>query len=550
MRAIITIIVLAAVFIPSVVAEVEWDEGSTYTLSWRSPSFIKSGYTFTVYDFDGHGSVQLNMTKNNVQIATIVLTNKRENWTYNNIIRLQAWNVTDEKNLSASVGLWPLDPQAEITIYLAKDIEKAPPAVSIDIVLDKNEYSLDEMIPVVVNLEGVGNDPTRDTNLNISVDGMQVIIGDTQYSYGTLEKNNTRAARLTLQFPAFPDKPSYRITANVTWKGLNDSFRYATYSEFVKIAPPIELRKMPPSDPGLGDSVSFTISARNLLNRQVHAAVNDVLPNYFRFTNKTPFGAVAIPNSTSMTWEFDLAPGEKKEVMYWAVPMRAGTLSIEPATVKWNLWGGDMITRSNSGTVLVHGPFILLTKTLNTTSLQGRTSAQKVKVGDKVQVYLKIENIGDLPVKAKIFDPLPEFAGLLAGNQTLEDTLMPGEVKLINYTMVITDTTLGEHMMPAPVVKLIATWPLIEAGWTKEKYEKAYEVLNLASVSMLSEPSELPTATPVRTRATPPPVITPTAAKEDDLTKLRDVLLPGFEGFSWAAAVLVVFILMRMKRGS
>ncbi|HIH45440.1 MAG TPA: hypothetical protein HA257_10380, partial [Candidatus Methanoperedenaceae archaeon] len=367
MRALITIIVIAAVLIPSVAAEVEWEEGTTYTLSWRSPSFIKSGYTFTAYDFDGKGSVWLNMTKNNVQVATIVLSNKKENWTYNDIIRLQAWNVTDERNLSASVGLWPLDPQAEVTIYLAKDIERAPPSVSVDIVIDKNEYSLEEMIPVTVNLEEVGTDPTRDTRLDISVDGMQVIYGDTHYSYGTLEKNNTRTVRLTLQFPGLPDKPSYKITANTSWIGLNNSFRYVTYSEVVKIATPIELRKMPPSDPGLGDSVSFTISARNLLNRQIHATVNDILPNYFRFTNKTPFGIVPIPNSTSMTWELNLSPGEKKEVTYWAVPQRSGTLSIEPATVKWNLWGADMITRSNRDTVLVHGPFILLTKTLNTT---------------------------------------------------------------------------------------------------------------------------------------------------------------------------------------
>lgn len=542
------IILLIVLFIQSITPalaaeeEVVWEDDVTFTFSWSSREFPKSGYIIRVSDFDGEGLVGLEILKDGTIVDRPILSNGTY-WNYDDKIKLQGFEITN-KNKFPPFGLWPSNPKAEIKIWTGKPIEEDEAILSLGI-STANNYKLDSDIKLNVSLKNTGDKTARNVKFVVNIGELRPKNDDYKlsYNYWSIDGDSTNGEEVILKFPLYPKKSSYPVSVNASWSDSNGTIHTIQKSITINVATPITIRKNIGSDEiGIGDQVYVSVSATNTQSRNVHVVLTDSIPNNFQL----------IEGDENLTWEFDLPAGDFKVFKYTLLPQIPGKLKIPAASATWNLWGNDIRTNSNTPSITIHGPYIYVTKTLNSEKASTTLNVQK---NNLIDVNVKMENIGDLPVEVTITDVLPKYALLIENENVLthNEHIQPGESVEFNYTMKIIWESISNVQVPEPTIQLSMPSLLEDING----YENAYNIAEMPTMraKYITELADefTPSTTKSDTKITDPienddnqnEINNETQSEE--LDHIKEVIMPGFEGIF---AVLMLFIIFYLKRES
>ena len=535
----IVIILLTILFIQSIIPalaedEVTWDDEVTFTFSWSSTRFPNGDYVIELTDFNGEGLVGFSILKDDVIVDQVILS-KGAIWNYNDEVKLQAVDVTN-KNILPSFGLWPSNPKAEVKMWTGEAKDEALLLLTIE---TESPYELDSDIIVEITLENDGELTARDVAFDIEIDDLTLINDDYKLSYshfGGIEGETNKVKEIKLNFPSYPKKSSYPFTVNASWSDSGGITHTVKKTTTIDIEDPIEIRKNIVDEIGIGNYVYVSVRVTNVQSRKVHVVLNDTIPDNFKL----------IEGNENFSWEFDLPAEEYRVFEYTLLPQIPGKLKMPAAYASWKFWGEYVTTKSNTPEIDVHGPYIYVTKTLNSVT----ATTLSVQRKELIDVNVKTENIGDLPVNVTITDSLPKSAILIEDEEILthNNIIQPGETIQFNYTMQIVWDTISGTQVPEPEIKL--SMPILIAD-DFSGYENAYTIAQMPALDAKSitpkddgfVPSPKRDDTKVPDSVEDEEIQNVTTSKE--LDHIKNVIMPGFEGVFVIIALVVVFFLRK-----
>lgn len=120
------------------------------------------------------------------------------------------------------------------------------------------------------------------------------------------------------------------------------------------------------------------------------------------------------------------------------VPMRQGTYSFASVVVTANFFGKELSWKSGTSGIKVHGPYIVLAKTLSASE-------------DARSVTLKVSNTGDRAAWVNLTDTIPAAAGYVDGS--IEESLKGGDLPLSEWDHSISQYN-GSHVVSVKGVLL------------------------------------------------------------------------------------------------
>ncbi|HJH28545.1 MAG TPA: hypothetical protein C5S51_02450 [Methanosarcinaceae archaeon] len=537
----IVLILLTALFIQSIIPafaedDVVWEDEVIFTFSWSSSKFPNGDYVISLTDFNGEGLVSFNILKNDVIVDRVILS-KGAIWNYNDEVKLQAVDITNT-NVFSSFGFWPSNPKAEVKMWRGEPTKKDEALLSLSIGTE-SPYELDSDIIVNITLENDGDFTAKNVAFDIDIDDLTLKNDDDKLSYshiGSIEGDENKIEEIKLRFPAYPKKNSYPFNVNASWSDSNGTVYTVQRSATIKIEDPIEIYKNIVDEIGIGKNVYVSVRVSNVQTRKVHVVLNDTISYNFKF----------IEGNQNLSWEFDLPAGEQKVFEYTLLPEIPGKLKMPAASASWNLWGEDISIVSNTPDIDVHGPYIYVTKTLNSET----DTILNVQKKDLVDVNVEMENIGDLPINVIITDSLPKSAMLIGDEEVLthNEFIRPGESFQFNYTMQIMWDTISETQLPEPKIQLSMS-VLIEDDF--RGYENAYTIAQMPALStkyiVQADDGFVPSTKKDDIKVTDSvedeKIQNVTGSKE--LDHIKDVIMPGFEGVFAIIVIVMVFFLRK-----
>jgi hypothetical protein len=333
------IIIIVLLIIPGIASAADWDNAA-FVLSYENPVISKGDYTLRVIDFDGYGTVTLNVSRNEVFLGSTLLKTNDTDWYHmdSGRIRLMGVNITDINAMPTFGSMY--SPEAEIIFAIEKSpVDDASLAVSIS--TDKEEYLLDQEIIAAVNIRNIGEGNADDIRLGINSDGL-FTRGEPPSGF-SLEDGAYKSWEIKLTFPATLLKGVYNISVNASWNNAHAAGGFAESSKTVKIKIPLEVRKTTTSETKLGKPAHTSLSVENVQSRSVTVRLIDALPMFFSLNKST-----VTDNKSDLNWEFVLAPHERKVLSYWMIPEKIGAHRVPEAHATWNLWGEYYTNSSES----------------------------------------------------------------------------------------------------------------------------------------------------------------------------------------------------------
>ena len=545
----IVLILIITLFIQSVIPavaedEVEWEDKVTFTFSWSSPQFPVGKYVIKLSDFSGEGLVALDILKDDVVVNRAILS-EGTIWNYNDEVKLQAIDVTN-KNVLPPFGLWPSNPKAEVEMWRGEITQDDEAFLSLYIYTE-SPYELDSDIELNVTMENDGDLAARDITFDIDIDDLTLKNDDYKLSYNYLgiDGDAEKIEEIKLRFPTYPKKNSYPLSVNASWSDSNGIVHTVQRSATIKIKDPIKIRKNMVDEIGIGKNVYVSISVTNVQSRNIHVVLNDSIPANFKF----------IEGNENLSWEFDLPAGEFRVFEYTLLPEIPGKVKMPAASATWNMWGDSINTNSNTPSIDVHGPYIYVTKTLNSEKASATVNVQK---NDLIDVTVEMENIGDMPVNVTITDVLPKSTLLVEDSGVLEynDIIQPGESTQFNYSMRIVWESISDVQVPEPTIHLSVPLLLEEEGI--RGYENAYTIADMPTlrakyITGLADgfvPSSKKSDNTRTVLVEDEEMLTQNKTQSKELDHIKEVIMPGFEGIFAIIAIVMGFFLRKNMKNS
>ncbi|MFQ6120061.1 MAG: hypothetical protein ACE5KE_09265, partial [Methanosarcinales archaeon] len=400
-------------------------------------------------------------------------------------IKISAGQITNKHDLSKGdipFGMWPCCPKAEITVWIA--VQKKP-EISVSISTDKDSYKLTDYITATVNVSNNGDASLYRTNLSVDVDGLNLIKGRKKRDLDMIPKDEKISETFSLKFPIPSNKTSFTISANANGFDRDGVLYNASSSKTISLTSSLEVRKSITKETLWKNKTYVTVEVENALAYPIYSIhLKDSIPNNFE-----------LQNNTTLEWTFDLAPRESKSFSYWMMAQRPGIYEegdIPAAIATWTQWNETKIAYSNTPSTTVHGPFIVIEKTVDPSI---------VNVSEYTNVTIKIENLGDIPARVRVEDEiLYDASYYVSGNLTFSDRIMPHEPTSFSYTIGMRID--GEIELPAPKVT-----------FENKAYEGLYNPNDtiLPRVKVLIPPSSMPQ-----------PILTSTSTSNSEKTEISD----------------------------
>ena len=145
-----------------------------------------------------------------------------------------------------------------------------------------------------------------------------------------------------------------------------------------------------------------------------------------------------------MTWDIPvLKPGEWKDIGYSIKPLETNIngFTFPEVNAQFKVNNKQYNISSNTSTVIVNGPKIIINKTLD---------KQIVNISEDVTVTVSIQNIGNIATRTEVKDFLPENVSLVSGSTSLDSTFLELNTP-IGFSYIIRINT-GENIeLPAAI---------------------------------------------------------------------------------------------------
>ncbi|MDK2826953.1 hypothetical protein SAMN04488589_1819 [Methanolobus vulcani] len=156
-----------------------------------------------------------------------------------------------------------------------------------------------------------------------------------------------------------------------------------------------------------------------------------------------PDGLVMDPDSDS-TWNYSFQPYQSKILEYSLKGLRPGTYELNGTVVSVNYEGRHYFQELNATTLVIHGPLINVTKSVNPNS---------VNLHDDVDLIINVLNQGDRAAYITVSDQLPAGGNIVSGVTGGSMVLHPEDNFSLNYTVRMDKA--GDIVIPSAKVKFV-----------------------------------------------------------------------------------------------
>ena len=162
-----------------------------------------------------------------------------------------------------------------------------------------------------------------------------------------------------------------------------------------------------------------------------NVSINETVPDNFVLDPDTDVDVI-----------FDLPGYNKKSHGYYLRALKPGNYTIPATEIVLNHMGVSHYKYTNDSQLVVHGPYINITKTLSTS---------QPYLDDIVNVEVNIENEGDRAAYVDIYDELPEGTLLLDGNTSAGFVMRPSSKHTLEYSF--SAKQVGDIIVPSAKAK-------------------------------------------------------------------------------------------------
>ncbi len=231
--------------------------------------------------------------------------------------------------------------------------------------------------------------------------------------------------------PSIPERTEYAIWVNLTYEDLKKKrYQFTDNSTTIEILPVLEVKKAIGTDDyaivSEETAEAYTAEVTYVIHENYEPYIfltvinwgdyeipsirlSDVPNGTWHRTATTDFNKwkCALPadmlripemGQDQWDWDFSLAPGEIMTCAYPVSLMKPGTYKLGSAAVNWTENGYNYSVVSYSQQVKVHGPYIVVTKTVDPVNVTQNETAK---------IVVRVKNDGDRPASVKITDQLP-----------------------------------------------------------------------------------------------------------------------------------------------
>ncbi|WMW24870.1 hypothetical protein RE474_12415 [Methanolobus sediminis] len=156
-----------------------------------------------------------------------------------------------------------------------------------------------------------------------------------------------------------------------------------------------------------------------------------------------PDGLIFDPDSDGI-WNHSFSSYGTKTLQYSVKALRPGTYEINGTLITAYMDGKSYSKEMNSSTLVVHGPDIIVSKTLNMDS---------INLNENVNVSVDVVNEGDRAAYISLSDQLPPGGKILSGGMGGSLVLHPDDTFSVEYALQMNKE--GEIVIPSAVVKFV-----------------------------------------------------------------------------------------------
>jgi uncharacterized repeat protein (TIGR01451 family) len=546
--------------------DVEWESGTSYTLSWTNPTVTVGDYVIRVFDFDWKGNAVISVTRKGVTQNGII-SNQGENlvmdFTGNSTtfqgILIGMGDVSNYVSIPGTipinVGTFPCCPQATISIAVSKDLTQKKPVLELD--METNwDGGLGRISDMNFEIKNTGDADLSGGNVTINLDGL-IPANDRQLSDNALTynpkkgivtkgwstpllRNNSVYFNISVKSPVPSNKTSFTISGQSYFKDSSGNLYSATKSETVSLTPTFSLTKSISQYSILGDrsygdiDKFFALSNVSVVNLNVantqsyslkSVTLTDTVMNDFDLINDSiaPTKDFKLINNNTLQWVFDLNSSESREFKYHLTARKIGSFTAPGAVAQWNAWGVTGKASSNMPATRVYGVYVVVTR---------KTDKTNPKLNESLNVTTTLENIGDFPAGFNATDILPKNTTFISGTTTFSGYLYPkSEPVSFNYNLSVDKP--GDLEFPSPVITF----------WKKD-YDGSFGVIPGNKITVIG-PSLLAVAAAASGQANISQAPTATPIPKS-LLDIIDEKVPWLEGAVPIIMLIVAIILMLM----
>jgi uncharacterized repeat protein (TIGR01451 family) len=362
---------------------------------------------------------------------------------------------------------------------------------------DTSPHYNGDLFTANITLKNKGEAVAKNVEVDLDTGPLQLRSDQTtaHQKYYRIEKGASQSFEVMLAVPEMLAEQESNLSLNEKFYDIKDLENRSTDSTLIKTSPRIiNVYKSIKDRMYLKDTSMVRIVVSNGGTFDIHNIhINDSLNENFELRSNTP-----------LQWDIpSLKPGADWSTTYSIKPLEASLsgFTIPAANASFPVGSKTYNASSQTTTVVVNGPEIILTKTVN---------KQAVNTGELVTVNVNIKNVGNIGTRFEAVDPLPEDVSLAGGVTSITNWSEPNTVLGFSYTI---------RMNKAGKVELPAT----VANYTNVEYKGTTRAVLSSDkpVITVTDPSKVSLASNVV--STPVPTPNPT------------IVIPGFKiviGFS------------------
>jgi len=405
--------------------DLEWACGNSKKLhlseTVSNGNFTVEAYNFPRSDQNDVRFIGIRLYENGILVSDQTLV-EGEDCIHNDEIKITALE------FSVPSSDWTTDLPEE----LWAEIRMEPigvPRFDVEFLTDKDEYfAYASDIEVDITIQNTGDAEAYDVDVNVDMEGLEVISGKTHHHCSDLEKgrrvdgktDTTAFDPITLRFglPSVIEDRIFNLVVNVECYDIRGVKYSHSESYPVKVSGMFRISKSINDNMYMDEIATVTVSLANDGTRPINSiTVSDTFPSEFE-----------PDENSSLPWELDLGAGESGSFTYRLKPMQPseGGYVIPAAVARWSWDGRTYTAHSNSPGITVYGPKIEMSK---------RVDPETIKDGGIVAVEIIVKNTGNVLASIDVADAIPETAVLIDGTSGSRTVLAAGESHTFGYSM-------------------------------------------------------------------------------------------------------------------
>jgi uncharacterized repeat protein (TIGR01451 family) len=377
---------------------------------------------------------------------------------------------------------------------------------------NKTVYFNGDVFIANVTIKNSGEGFAKNADVNLDIGPLRLLSSNANalhQNYYNLAKGASQSFEVMLSVPVIYDEKEFNLSLNEKFYDAKNIEYIRTNSTPITISPAlINVSKTIKNRVYLKDTPEVQIVVLNTGTFDIHNIhINDTLNENFGLKSDTP-----------LEWDIPLLkPGQDWRKTYSVKPLEANLngFTIPPANASFVFNNKPYIVSSQTNTVIVNGPKIILNKTVNRSA---------VNIGEFVRVSISVKNIGNIGTRYEVTDSLPENVSLAEGATSITNWSEPNTQQVFSYTIRMNKA--GKVELPATV----ANYTNVEYKGTTRAVlssDKPVITVNDPSKVSLASSNDVPTPEP-----TPNPTI----------------VIPGFKIVIGFSALLFAAALRRRSR--